>query len=252
MILTQPLNIKWPSSPRGIIDIYPQSGKIIARKWPRKPTQPNSDAQLKIRDRFRSMNKMRKQLNSCEKSFWESMPLPADLSWDDIFRKELLKFLQTQETNSFFGRAQLICPVRWAVWSHPPQAPWNPAMPTLLWQGPSIDWMTKNVKVRIAAINDTPTFGWNNLGLQCNTGKRPKPHYAPQVSGREYAWTCAGDKEIHDPYFRTCHFLGLGNVFGWWAAIICGIHNYESPYIDRQSSYINLPPLSWAMPDFSL
>jgi len=91
MILDTPLDIKGPYQLRGTIDVYKRGNQWLARKWPRKPIQPNSAAQLAVRDAFKKMLAARAAMREGEREMWQQTIQKPGKTWDDYWRSNWLK-----------------------------------------------------------------------------------------------------------------------------------------------------------------
>ena len=98
MKLDKPLDGKVPYRLRGTVDVYYANGKWIARSWPRRPHQPNSQPQISARAKFARMLELRAALPAEEVKIWQSAPWPEGKTWDDCWRSSMLKWFHKNDT----------------------------------------------------------------------------------------------------------------------------------------------------------
>jgi len=88
--LAQPIALNSIATLRHVADFYYWKGIPVVRKWPRRPVQPNSDAQVQSRKLFVQMHQILKTLPLSWHQAWQQVALPHGRSAEDLKRKHIV------------------------------------------------------------------------------------------------------------------------------------------------------------------
>lgn len=91
MILDSPISIEQVRVFRKTVDIYYANGIPIAREWPRKPKQPNSEAQLAAREAMRKSSEFERLTPSANMARYRSVKTPPTASYRDLLHKSMMR-----------------------------------------------------------------------------------------------------------------------------------------------------------------
>jgi len=86
MILSAPLDGGKVCALRGIVDVYQVNGQTIARKWPKRPVQPNTPAQVAARVAFAATSAYCASQAPEVSAAWRASRSWTGRSWLDIWR----------------------------------------------------------------------------------------------------------------------------------------------------------------------
>ena len=189
MILDTPLNVKGPYQLRGTVDVYKKGNQWIARKWPRKPVQPNSSAQLAVRDAFKKMLAARAAMRSGEIEMWKETPQKMGKSWDDFWRSNWLKNYKK------LGAPWLSYHSYWTMpkLGYLTQNAFGVVGYFLLFFTDQRDGYFTNWHPSVFGATDVLPYVpiWQQNGMLCFKGKGSLPHYVMAVPPGN-PWTDAG------------------------------------------------------------
>ena len=93
MLLKGPLSLNAIRLFRGVADLYYYRHTPVARKWPRRARQPNSDAQLRARARIADMHAILKTRSRQWHDNWKNVRTPLGRTKNDLKRKAVLTSL---------------------------------------------------------------------------------------------------------------------------------------------------------------
>jgi len=156
--------------------VYQVGDQWVARSWPRQANQPNSAAQLLWRQNFTDAHALIKKFSGEYLKAWRAIECPPEKCWIDIAITSALQLPSywvnqwwTAKTTHVLYYAPNYFPgtsIRYIYVIYFPVVvpPINP-----YWFQPvyGSTWQT--------------TMKWNDLGLICSAGKRPKKLWAPSV-----------------------------------------------------------------------
>lgn len=266
MIVGAPLDIQRAIRMRGLVDVYEQYGRWIARTWPRHPKHPRTPAQLANWAKFRRMIEVRKSLPEWYITLYKNTMCAPDRSYDDHLRSALwlnekgvldtvsdLEILLDGFFKEYaFNPASFICVRNWGIaggWTVPKET-FGPLVCVLRRSDFDIikthvqreEWIPSSLEVHVRNMFDVrPVDLWPNLKgpgwfvrfYKCYQGKKAQvPVYEPQMSG----FVKAGDIRVvrwrnrNYPYPDLFSFPAIWLGFGMSTRFtVCKYNFFDRP-----------------------
>lgn len=209
---------------KGIIDTYQVGNRWYCRKWPRKPMQPNSPAQLAQRQRMKDMLAARQALPQWYVDIYRRVSCPHGYSYDDLLRSSLYTLTWIPETIEEQKNRIM------RYWSEPllpvvtNLTQWDGVPLITLFKQKDLDymiayeakpaWFHAAGKWRFASMYRTCQsyhgLQYSIIGYDCYKGKKSKPVYMPVDRWQHYTWEMWIDCCPEDIEYRRIYALVLG------------------------------------------
>jgi len=153
----------------GIVDTYMVGNEWVARSWPKEQNQPNSPAQLLWRKKFKDAHAMIKSWSGPYVASWRAMECPVGKMWIDIAMTSIMR----APTHFFLNRS--MNGVKWTMY-----VPFNDYYlldyPMAIFGNNAayLDWLEGYGMDYLPGETWQDVLKWNDLGMICPKGKRPK------------------------------------------------------------------------------
>jgi len=180
MKLDTPLDIKGPYNVRGTVDVYFSNGRWLARSWPKRPKQPNSQSQISVREKFKAMLAARARMTTYESDLWKGISLPPDKTWDDLWRGNYLKTSYSIYSSTLLNRPFQI-PIHYFGFKWPSRPPAIRYATYLCIEAPQVEPFPWDGLYWYTDLAGVPDITWAVNGMLCYSGKKQIPHYVPSV-----------------------------------------------------------------------
>ena len=185
----------------GIIDVYQVGNEWIARSWPKVQNQPNSALQLLWRKKFKDAHATIKKFQGLYKAAYTAIQCPVGKMWIDIAMTSIMK------TGTWWTPRLYAWHEDYVLYFAPDGFPGSTCRYLLLPRplGGSFPFNVFNYLPR-HGTTWADTMKWNDEGIICPKGKRPKKRWGLSFTGNPVErWI--GDEYPYPPFGTSTLFI---------------------------------------------